>query len=132
VVLASVELGAIDSTHRRRVPVSEPSARRQCGAIARVIPRTAGRVRVTAGAAVMVVLLALVGVAGGQGTAVISAELIEAAASRGSVRVVVRIEVSAGADAAAIGAAKQTLWGDLSGTTYRIVRDPPGAPHSRH
>jgi hypothetical protein len=85
-------------------------------------------VRVSAGAAVMVVLLALVGVAGGQGAAVISPELIEAAASRGSVRVVVQIEVYAGADAAAISAAKQALWGDLSGTTYRVVRDLPGLP----
>jgi hypothetical protein len=81
------------------------------------------------GAAVVVAVLALLGgTAGGLAGAVVSPELIEAAASRGSVRVVVQLEVPASADAAAIDAAKQALWSVLAGTSYRVVRDLPGLP----
>lgn len=80
-------------------------------------------------AAVMAVLLALSGVAtAGSATVVVSRELLEAAAARGSVRVIVQLKVPAGADAATIAAAKQGLWRDLEGTTYRVIRDLPGLP----
>jgi len=86
-------------------------------------------VRVSVGAAVVVALLALLGVAAGVlAGAVVSPELIEAAASRGSVRVVVQLEVPASADAAAIDAVKQALWIALAGTSHRVVRDLPGLP----
>jgi hypothetical protein len=59
---------------------------------------------------------------------VVSPELLEAAAARGSVRVIVKLKVPAGADTATIAAAKQGLWRDLAGTTYRVIRDLPGLP----
>ena len=81
------------------------------------------------GAAVVVAALVLLGAAaGGLAGAVVSLELIEAAASRGSVRVVVQLEVPPAADAAAIDAVKQALWSALAGTRYRVVRDLPGLP----
>jgi len=81
------------------------------------------------GAAVVMALLALLGVAAvGLAGAVVWPDLIEAAASRGSVRVVVMLEVPPAADASAIGAAKQALWSALAGTRYRVVRDLPGLP----
>jgi hypothetical protein len=105
VAVASAELDAIDSMH------GNPA-----------------RMRVTAGVAVMVGLLWVIGVAAGQGIAVVSPQLIEAAAARGSVRVMVQLKVSSGADAAEIAGAKQRLRSDLSGATYQILRDFPGLP----
>ena len=84
--------------------------------------------RVNGAAVVVAVLVLLGGAAGGLAGAVVSPELIEAAASRGSVRVVVKLEVPPAADAAAIDAAKQALWSALAGTTYRVVRDLPRHP----
>jgi len=76
-----------------------------------------------------VVWLTLGGVAaGGPATAVISRELIETATARGSVRVVVQLKVTEGADAATISAVRQGLRTDLAGTTYRVVRELPGLP----
>jgi hypothetical protein len=86
------------------------------------------RVSPTIGAAVTAVLLALGGAAVPRASVVISPELLQAAAARGSVRVMVQLKVTEGADAAAIGAAKQALWSDLRGTTYRVIRDLPGFP----
>jgi hypothetical protein len=66
--------------------------------------------------------------AAGQSTVIVSRELIDAATTRGALRVVVQIKVADGADPVAIGAAKQALWSDLAGTLYRVIRDLPGLP----
>src|SRR5262245_57444817 len=106
----------------------EPSAKRRRDGFARLVVPRVGRVRVSAGAAVLVGLLALASVAGGQGSAVVSPKLVETATARGSVRLVVQLKVTAGADAAEITAAKQRLRTDLAGASYRILRDLPGLP----
>jgi hypothetical protein len=76
----------------------------------------------------MAVLALIGGAAAGQAASVVSRELLEVAAARGTVRVVVQLAVPEGADASAIAAVKQSLWSDLSGTTYRVIRDLPGLP----
>ena len=85
--------------------------------------------RVSAGAIVIATLVSIGGAAtAGASGVVVSRELLEAAAARGSARVVVHLAVSEAADAATIGAAKQALWTALAGTTYRVLRDLPGLP----
>jgi hypothetical protein len=84
-------------------------------------------VGVRAGFVVMAAVLALGGdAAGARASTAISPGLFETAAARGSVRVVVQLKVTEGADAVAIEAAKQALWRDLAGTTYRVIRDLRG------
>ena len=88
------------------------------------------RVRVRTGAAVAMLLVGLIGgvPATGQTTAVVSRELLDLALARGSLRVVVQMKVDPWADALTIRTAKQALWVDLTGTTYRVVRDLPDFP----
>ena len=82
------------------------------------------------GTAVAAMLIALIGGgrAAGQTTAVVAPELVDLARARGSLRVLVQMRVGAEADAVTIGAAKQALWVDLAGTSYRVVRDLPDFP----
>ena len=76
-----------------------------------------------------VAMLVLLGAAAAAGpTTVVSHELLEAAAARGTARVVVQLTVPEGAASAVIETAKQALWSDLAGTRYRVVRDLPGLP----
>ena len=86
--------------------------------------------RGSARTAVAMVLAALIGGAPavGQTTGSVSQDLLDLARSRGSLRVLVQIKVGTGADTIAIGAAKQALWVDLAGTSYRVVRDLPDFP----
>ena len=84
--------------------------------------------RVRASLVMVAVLMLLGAVAAAGPTTVVSRELLEAAAARGAARVVVQLTVPEGAAAAAIETAKQALWSDLAGTSYRVVRDLPGLP----
>ena len=79
-------------------------------------------------AAVLGVVLGLLGGVAAEPTAVVSRELLDAALARGAVRVVVKLKVPDGADATAIATAKQVLWSELAGTTYRVLRDLPAFP----
>jgi hypothetical protein len=78
-------------------------------------------------AAMLGVTLGLIGAAATAGPmSPVSRELLDTAIARGTVRVIVMLKVPAGADPTAIWATKQTLWTDLAGTAYRVLRDLPG------
>ena len=78
--------------------------------------------------AMMLITLLGAGPAAGQTTSAVSRELLDLARARGSLRVVVQLKTGTGADAVAIEAAKQALWIDLAGTSYRVIRDLPDFP----
>ena len=86
--------------------------------------------RVSAGAIVIAMLVSIGGAAtAGASGAVVSPELLEAAAARGSARVVVQLTVSEGRRRRHDRSGQASPLDRLSaGTTYRVLRDLPGLP----
>jgi hypothetical protein len=58
----------------------------------------------------------------------VAPELLDKARSQGSVLVIVTLRVPAGAPAAAVQAAKQSLLAEIASTRHRVVRELAGLP----
>jgi hypothetical protein len=74
-----------------------------------------------------VVVVACASVAA-QGPARVAPELLEKARQAGAVRIIVQLQVDRGASGPAIEAVKSALRGELTGTSYRVVRELEGLP----
>lgn len=66
--------------------------------------------------------------ASGASSQVVARELLRLARDRGSVRVIVHLQVVAGADESAIESVKQAVLAQIAPTRHQVLRELPGVP----